>query len=886
MKNILPALLIVLLSLPACVLGQIIKIQVSEDGVKTVTFGGGKPLGRTTLTEIPITSGTGLIFDFNGIKNKNTTVSLVNAIAGSANIDISLPFDSISQNKSLSTDENFLLTRGNKKVNLKVPFRLQVVVVGDSDKDLYWDFNPTLPLRATPAATPGGAGGNLVNSTPNTPEEKPYQPGSPVYDALHLADNEHLSALEYDQIIKFYFPDIAIADTKSVLTDAPFFRLVKIIKPLKGANPSINIQGDAGSIFSSLSLSSIGGLDVTNIADGIAKFLVKRTKQELSIAFFDQFKKALDKYPDIKTLFPKTYNLLAAVGQEVYDYQKYIQQLRDAFKADILAITDHLPGIIDNHPVFFDKEHQHSLAAMLVTSCYIIGSLEKKAHPGDILANFPLSALKNESLNWKGSIQSLQLLSMSLRDTASADSNYWVPIRYIRQLVSNKRAFELYMGIVYQVAVNKYQGIPFTGKSVKDLLDDFEKNVDAYYDDYSIYISGFATRTNTLNQLIRAYQRPVSDSLAVEQYKKYLDASVDLLRFASKVGELPYLDKESAFIDGLGKQLSRYLDVVQLTADLATDINRKNYSAAINDAIFLYDTIWHHPVMRLAAASKLPAQEKVTMKGKAIPDADKGDDVKDPGTDLIPKANDNLAKNGPAPDKKPEMVELTDPKDPKPVTGIADSVTDAQGSLDGLAKYGGFMAAVSTAKTSDEVEQAVEAFALPSGSSRVKRESPFSITLNAYTGLFVGHETLKGIHAPNTFNAYGVTAPIGVALNLGKRHFLDFYNSGGNWSYSLFLSIIDLGAVAAYRFNDDTTASAPTIQLKNIISPGAFLSIGIPHCPLSVNLGAQVGPNLRAIDKNQTTLASTDNGNKVYWRYSIGVCVDIPLLNLYVRSSK
>ncbi|MFX8731580.1 hypothetical protein ABTM48_20530, partial [Acinetobacter baumannii] len=51
-------------------------------------------------------------------------------------------------------------------------------------------------------------------------------------------------------------------------------------------------------------LSSIGGLDVTNIADGLAKFLVKRTKQELTIAFFSKFDSLIAKYPDLQTVFP------------------------------------------------------------------------------------------------------------------------------------------------------------------------------------------------------------------------------------------------------------------------------------------------------------------------------------------------------------------------------------------------------------------------------------------------------------------------------------------------------------------------------------------------------------------------------------------------------
>src|SRR5204863_2622585 len=116
---------------------------------------------------------------------------------------------------------------------------------------------------------------------------------------------------------------------------------------------SNRLVGQQGGNFITSAFSSIGGLDVTNIADGLAKFLVKRTKEELSIAFFDRFKKIIDSAKDLKTLFPQTASLLDVIGDEVYNYQNYIQNLREAFKEDIEALDKNLPGIIDNHRSFF-----------------------------------------------------------------------------------------------------------------------------------------------------------------------------------------------------------------------------------------------------------------------------------------------------------------------------------------------------------------------------------------------------------------------------------------------------------------------------------------------------------------------------------------------------
>jgi len=101
------------------------------------------------------------------------------------------------------------------------------------------------------------------------------------------------------------------------------------------------------------------------------------------------------------------------------------------------------------------------------------------------------------------------------------------------------------------------------------------------------------------------------------------------------------------------------------------------------------------------------------------------------------------------------------------------------------------------------------------------------------------------------------------------------------WSTSLFLSLIDVGAVAAFRFKDDETEQVPTIQLKDIFAPGAFISLGIPKSPLSMNMGIQGGPNLRKINLSGT---GNDFENRMYTRYSFSLAVDIPIFNFYSRS--
>jgi hypothetical protein len=192
-----------------------------------------------------------------------------------------------------------------------------------------------------------------------------------------------------------------------------------------------------------------------------------------------------------------------------------------------------------------------------------------------------------------------------------------------------------------------------------------------------------------------------------------------------------------------------------------------------------------------------------------------------------------------------------------------------------ILKYGTFAATVAKAENSEEVKHAIEVVALPTGSSRIKRETSFNVSLNSYIGLFYGNEYIKGVKSKPFMNSYGVTAPVGVAFNMGGLHCCG--HKAGH-SLSVFVSLIDIGAIAAFRFQDDSTAALPKIELKDIISPGVFLSWGIAKSPISFSAGVQMGPLLRRVAPSVNTY-----GHNRYVRLSLSVAVDIPLLNLYTK---
>lgn len=171
------------------------------------------------------------------------------------------------------------------------------------------------------------------------------------------------------------------------------------------------------------------------------------------------------------------------------------------------------------------------------------------------------------------------------------------------------------------------------------------------------------------------------------------------------------------------------------------------------------------------------------------------------------------------------------------------------------------------AKDAEDVEKAIEAFALPSGSYAIKRTAKFNVAVNAYPGLLFGPEFTRMGGSLQTNMSASLTAPIGLSFAWGT-------NKRG--SFGAFIPVIDIGAFTRVHLDADTnTFALPEINFGNVFSPGLYFSYGFPKSPLSINLGGQYGPQLRRIEANGEAKSYES------WRLGAGIVLDIPLFNVY-----
>ena len=625
---------------------------------------------------------------------------------------------------------------------------------------------------------------------------------SPAYsDALFLYENcfsktdgVFIKDTNFYAVLKNYYPNGTPSNEE--LRKNSFFRdYIPVSKAQSGTALTYGENKSKGFL-------SLGNADITTIADGFAKFIVKRTKQELSIAFFEKFNKELNSIKDLQTLFPQTYRTLSMIGEDIYLFDSYIQALRESFNKDLASLPSNFPSIIENHPDYFTREPE--LKAILLSSFYFAQQVQNKQHIGKIISDFPIEYLNNDTVA-KSAFQIVQLISTSLQDPNS--NSYWASMQDIRKMTSDTTLFKIYLGLVFKEAQN--ENIVLYCKNNKGIrLDSLMNSTHLVVASYISYFRGFAQKAQLLDEQIKNINKIGSDSLLLENYYRIISSSVDLMRYAVTIEDLPFLKDDSL---DLYTKTKKYFDLMQATADMTIDVNRRDYASAVVNGSFVISSIF----------------------------------------------------------------DTTNVKDEKTREKYAKIASE-------FFKYGSFMATVAQAESSDDVEAAIEAIALPTGSARIKRESAFNVSLNAYCGMFAGYEKIEGIdfgHKEINFdfsnwNSYGVTAPIGFAASWG--HFFPFTKC--RMSSSIFVSIIDIGALTAFRFTNDSTESVPKIELANILSPGIFYSIGIPKCPISINIGYQIGPLLRKVTAVSNTYSSK------YSRFSISLCVDLPVLNLYTKS--
>ncbi|MCE3294909.1 MAG: hypothetical protein K0R65_623 [Crocinitomicaceae bacterium] len=626
--------------------------------------------------------------------------------------------------------------------------------------------------------------------------------------------------------------------------------------------------------LSGMSLSSLAGTDVTVFANALANFMVKRAKQELSMAFFERFKDDLNKkeFSDLKILFPATFKLLSAFGDEIYNYDAYLNGLREAFEKDLSQMIYRVPKVWeqDKYEAFF--ENHKELKDLLYMANELSQVLVNGKHPGDALHDLAFGSLAMETVQQKNNVNTLRLLDLALQSFRSSEpGRYWVSADTLKRLVSDPILQKIYLGLLLQK--EKDYNIHFEFAQKRDLHDLLISKAPAIMSNTSEFVSYFQKLVPKVNEVERQIKL-VTDTSKVNNQEIYtlFNSFIDLIECSFEI------EKVKLFGDielKIPVDFKTSLYISRLTNETFIDVAKKNYNSAILNSALILDTVL---VIMSKEQDLKPLRDflddytsKKELKEK----------VKDGYAKEVSKLIEAALKNKSYVSgfKRKKNLEtsykeledkITDTVFKKKLIAFIESQNRNKyqhETVKKMLRYGTLAANLVMAKNAEEAEAAIEAIALPPGSARLKKEMHFSVSLNSYLGGFYGTNNWFKPHS----NSYGISGLVGVGVNWGGC------SSTRPSSYSAFLSLLDVGTLATIR-EGDTSNYNMSVKLNQIVSPGLFFIYGFPRAPLSFIAGYQYVP---PVPGSSTTgfVKSSDPG-----RFTLGISVDIPILHVYNRS--
>ncbi|MEM6801802.1 MAG: hypothetical protein AAF696_10400 [Bacteroidota bacterium] len=600
-----------------------------------------------------------------------------------------------------------------------------------------------------------------------------------------------------------------------------------------------------------------GIFPTTALIDATAQFLVERTKEELILAFFDQFQKRIDEIPELRYLFSNTYSLL--INREFFHIPTLGRSWKTAFERDLRDLPMSMERMINESPSFLFLKQRSDYRLFLLAfhfedwyklgpnpSMYILDRfVDIQELEGGTFMDSALAVVKHNLLDF--------------REDASSPKS-WYARSYNERL--NKRGEELFIALQYQESPAYYENF-YLGKgqnyasqmrAMPHQIFQMEQN-----------ILEELLKMDTQLTALKIPKRPTQDSLNREAqlvvFSNYLFEKEQKLRVAADalntIQKLAYMLKYPADPEALlaDKTYQGSSQLIFAASQLIPAIESREPSK-----IFVHSLQALQPIFQIASSK----EELKMRKWNARIAKSRADTV------LVNKLNGQISKS-------------------------LKRQANMDASVKYLSFYGGFMLDIFYAKTAPEIKGLLYKYALPAGSYRIKRRSQISLELGAYPNLYVGREFIIQNQGMEDGWVAGVSAPVGLSVSWPIRKSQDPFESdtelkslkakklqGSKYSghaFSLFFPIIDIGAPFSYRWTNGNDVGFPDeIKWRQILAPGIYAVWGMKNKPISLSLGGQYVPKLRSITTNSTDISAFDT-----FRIGLNLAVDIPIFSLFRR---
>jgi hypothetical protein len=613
-----------------------------------------------------------------------------------------------------------------------------------------------------------------------------------------------------------------------------------------------------------------------NLVNGTADFLIKRAQEEISVSVFEKLKKFLSRHPELDTLFPRTCALIKPV--EPYEYNKALQAFKDAIHEDLKNFIPRISLLYEIPKYNVLNKRLPSLTLVFCASA-LLGELHDKSGFAKAVYNLEGRSFLNEQNNYASLLKVLVIISNSLLDKNLSDPDDKTPNYINRDFIkeathNNIQLYndlsQIYLGLLWQHTHTLVFTTATDTKTFGELLEHWLTNSDISkaIKSINIILETMITVDNSLAKIKEeddGVSKTTGRSIAsTKRFELYANLVSQLL----KLSEI-YISPANGTLITRIKEIREYLPLfTNKVIIIVRDFQQEEYNLGISDFAALLKIVSDYlsKVEKNKALSNSLTSDFQTKLDAVKTSLNNQKTVLEDSIATLPSLGSNPGVNADIESRKQEFLSRKEQIE----SALANlNYQDNNKSsiifkLSKIIEFVNFLASITKAENSAAVESLLETYALPAGSSRIKKVSSFNIAVNAYVGGFFGRSKDQGEGFTNT---YGFTAPIGFTISTG------LYKRG---SFSLFVGVFDIGGVVKYKL-DNQGKYQQDINFASIVSPGLHIVYGFPFfLPLSAGAGWQwISP-------------VTTNSNKIDLKatFNAFVAVDIPLFNLANSSKK
>ena len=675
------------------------------------------------------------------------------------------------------------------------------------------------------------------------------------------------------------------------------------------------------------SLPFVGGnLDLKTLMDGLSRFLGDRIKAELTNAFLKKVQDWMqtnndESFQALTTLLPKTTAFFETFKADDLNY--FSTSLKQHIENDLNDLLSNINGlkklksiqhILDLHPE----------AEFAFETIQFIPELKKSSHPSEIFSflsnssicrNWALETGQKEKYNLANGLKLVSLLNQSITIKDNNSFRY-ANIQEIQGVYDDPDFYRFFVGLLKQQNLKHYNISFINSANNTIMLNEVFKQLFS-----SRIASGLETNINSvkfifhgLSDIVEEAQN-VQDEFTMLKRRSKLNESIGkdtIITFFrgvvnlvdTTVSSTQKLANELLTIGGfthtidIKKKMGPYLKISSESINVIEHLLNKRYSNAILSGIDIYeymrtDMLPYSKGLDLALGAETRPQDIIASlnrfpkKGKFKLTSQMKDTLADIsdilvkirsvhnidaylGTELVAKMNAfkrylDLCSSVPVGREVngPRTFEIKTILSNSKMQALFESQLIHPKVKSLIYLFNDF----AQSESAEDVQVALERFALPVGSYSIKRKSGLDFSINSFPGLLMSiAEEVDG--KTDWGAAASITAPVGFSMSRGE----------GKGVWGLYFPIIDIGAFTRYRFDSSANEKAlPDFNFKNIFTVGAYLYYGFQNSPLTIMAGWQSGPEIRVVDPTATGGFETLDSA----RFSIGATLDIPIFKIF-----